>query len=157
MSFLSTCSTAFPNFSLNVEVVWCFIEQDNEILVLEKSTPEGGFFKWGVPGGKIQPGVDISPCAGMLREVLEETGIWLGSSACDLIAQRYARFKQWDYRLFIFRTKLLLRPPVSLSKEHIAFQWIPINHFTGLTLLKGQTEAFQLVYPTDFLNSLLAK
>ena len=112
--------------------------------------PEDGVFKWGVPGGKIQPGVDISPWAGMLREVLEETGIRLGSSACDLVAQRYARFKQWDYRLFIFRTRLLLRPSVSLSKEHIDFQWIPINHFTGLTLLEGQIEAFQLVYLTNF-------
>jgi 8-oxo-dGTP pyrophosphatase MutT (NUDIX family) len=153
MGFLSEETTAFTDFRLNVEVVICFIEYNRKVLVLKKAKEEGGSFLWGVPGGKVDPAIDPDPEAALLREVKEETGVLLEPAGCKLYAKRYARFQPWDYRLYIYHTKISNKPPIRLSHEHTASKWIPIKYFTKLKLLKGQSEAFSTVYTPKSVGS----
>ncbi|MEL7063020.1 MAG: NUDIX hydrolase [Bacteroidota bacterium] len=144
--YLAKDATAFPDFKNQVEVVTCFIEHDDQILVLKRSEKEDQPFMWGIPGGKIDAGVDPDPHTAIVREVLEETGLRLKPSDVILCATRYVRADGWDYTLHLFHLKVLSKPDVTLSEEHLEAAWVAITDFTSLTLLKGQSEAFEVVY-----------
>lgn len=51
----------------------CEIIKDNKILLQKKSAGRFGEGKWNGPGGKLKP--NETPTKGVIREVLEETGL----------------------------------------------------------------------------------
>ena len=65
-------------FNSKFEVVSCFVEYNQEILLLHRQDhkPQGG--TWGVPAGKVDFNENILDT--MQREIQEETGIILESS-----------------------------------------------------------------------------
>jgi 8-oxo-dGTP pyrophosphatase MutT (NUDIX family) len=145
-TYLSEDPSTFLHFNLNVEVVTCFIEHENTILVLKRSPQEDQPFTWAVPGGKIEPSIDTNAHSALLRELLEEIGLQPNPDNLILRAVRYGRIAKWDYKLYVFHLQLTSKPPISLSEEHIEAMWIPIHQFTSLTLLKGQNETFAALY-----------
>jgi len=60
-----------------IRAVICYIMRGNEILLLLKATGKFGAGFWNAPGGKIKAGECVESAA--RREVLEETGLSLGS------------------------------------------------------------------------------
>lgn len=144
--YLSKTPSVFPDFKMKVEVATCFIEHDNSVLVLKRSRKEDQSFTWGIPGGKIDPKVDSSPRSALVRELFEEIGVRFEASSFKLSAKRYARIPGWDYMLHIFHLKVSSKPNITLSEEHVEARWVPLTRFNSVKLLKGQDEAFEIVY-----------
>lgn len=144
--YLAEDPFTFLHFNLNVEVVTCFIEHEDTILVLKRSSKEDQPFTWAVPGGKIDPHIDADSKSALVRELLEETGLQPNPDKLILRTIRYGRISRWDYKLYVFHLQLTSKPPISLSAEHVEAMWIPIHQFTSLTLLKGQNETFAALY-----------
>lgn len=116
--------------------------------MLKRSQQEDQPFTWAVPGGKLDPQLDASPKDALTRELWEEIGLQCSPSHFTLRATRYARIPGWDYKLYLFHLRLTCKPTITLSEEHIEAQWVPIAQFTFLQLLKGQDEAFEILYST---------
>ena len=146
LTYLSEDPSTFLHFNLNVEVVTCFIEHQDTILVLKRSPKEDQPFTWAVPGGKIDTQLDADPKAALIRELFEETGLQSNPDNLILRTVRYGRISRWDYKLYVFHLQLTSKPPISLSEEHIEAMWVPIHQFTSLNLLKGQNETFSILY-----------
>ncbi len=144
-NYLSEDPLVFPDFKMQVEVAVCFLEYNQQILVLKRSKKEDQSFTWCIPGGKVDP-QDGDPKLALARELFEEIGLTFQASDFTWKAKRYARIPGWDYILHIFHRHLSSKPSIRLSDEHIRARWIPVNRFTGLNLLKGQEEAFKIVY-----------
>lgn len=60
-------------FAVTVEATLCAIIRDGRILLQRKAAGRFGEGKWNGAGGKLMPGED--PFDGVIREVLEETGL----------------------------------------------------------------------------------
>jgi 8-oxo-dGTP diphosphatase len=58
---------------MTVEATLCVIIEDGRILLQRKAMGRFGEGKWNGAGGKLKPGED--PMDGVIREVLEETGL----------------------------------------------------------------------------------
>ena len=58
---------------MTVEATLCAIIMDGRILLQRKAAGRFGEGKWNGAGGKLEPGED--PIDGVIREVLEETGL----------------------------------------------------------------------------------
>ena len=58
---------------MTVEATLCAIIRDGRILLQRKAAGRFGEGKWNGAGGKLEPGED--PVDGVIREVLEETGL----------------------------------------------------------------------------------
>ncbi len=58
---------------MTVEATLCAIISDGRILLQRKAAGRFGEGKWNGAGGKLEPGED--PVEGVIREVLEETGL----------------------------------------------------------------------------------
>ena len=59
--------------AVTVEATLCAIISDGRILLQRKAAGRFGEGKWNGAGGKLEPGED--PVEGVIREVLEETGL----------------------------------------------------------------------------------
>ena len=60
------------DFHPKIEVVGCFLEYEDKILLLHRQehTSQGNL--WGIPGGKVEK--SETPMAAAIRETFEETG-----------------------------------------------------------------------------------
>jgi 8-oxo-dGTP pyrophosphatase MutT (NUDIX family) len=134
------------HFTPKANVVTCFIECENHVLVLKRADKSDQSFVWCIPGGRVEKDKDADEKAAVAREILEETGLNLSLDSLSLAAKRYVRIPNWDYTLHIYHTKLDQKPIVTLSNEHTDMQWVHLLKFKSLPLIKGQDEAFDIVY-----------
>jgi len=84
------------------------------------------------PPSKVEPNETLEEAA--TRELLEETSIAVPSSNMTHVATLYCREAGHDFEFCLFQIKLDHEPPVHLSFEHIAYQWVNIATFTSLPL-----------------------
>jgi len=145
-TYLFEKSTDIEKFSPRTTVVSCFIECEGKILVLRRAPKSDQAHLWCIPGGKMETGKDVDERAALAREILEETGLSLTASSFSFAATRFARIPGWDYTLHIYHINLDARANVQLSDEHVDMKWVSLWQFKSLNLLKGQDEAFDIVY-----------
>ena len=141
-----------PNFRSNTSVVTCFIEYEDTILVLKRSSKEDQPFIWGTPGGEIDPKQDVNEESALIREVFEETGINVNVGGLCFVANRYARIPGCDYTLYIYYLKINEKPEIILSEEHTEAKWEHKSTFKSLDLLKSQDEAFDIIFGERICN-----
>ena len=141
-----------PNFRSSTSVVTCFIEYEDTILVLKRSSKENQPFIWGTPGGEIDPKQDVNEESALIREVFEETGINVNVRELCFVAKRYARIPVCDYTLYIYYLKMNEKPEITLSEEHTEAKWEHKSTFKSLDLLKSQDEAFDIIFDERICN-----
>lgn len=142
---LANNSDSFPGFKSKTDVSTIFVEVDKHVLLLKRSHKEDQPDTWCIPGGKKEG--EEKPLEVLLRELKEETQIDLSQSHVEYYGHRYARIPGWDYLLHLFRINLQQRPTVVISsKEHSEYKWVSIYAIKFFPLIKGQDEAFDIVY-----------
>lgn len=134
------------NFQVSVEVSTVFMESENKLLLLQRSShkkisPD----TWGVPGGKLEE--NETHLQGLQREIEEELQLFPSADILKHVNSLYVRHPAVEYRLHLFQWKLESIPQITLNpEEHQAFIWQPIDEFNDLPLLEGQLEAFYSIY-----------
>ena len=127
------------NFIPSVEVSGCYCEHDGKFLLLKRhpDKPQGNF--WGMPAGKLEKGED--PKQGVLREVLEETGLNLKSDEVKTLGHLYVKHPELDFIFHVFYKEFVRLPEVLLGlEEHLECRWISLDEAFELPLIGGGHE-----------------
>ena len=109
------------------------INKDNEILFLKRSE-EDSFHpgEWDLPGGNLNTGE--SPEEGVVREVLEETGL---SVVVIKILNINSRLNKDSVRLYAsYLCKIVGELDIQLSSEHTEYMWLRLEDRDQLNLDK---------------------
>ena len=133
------------NFDPKFDVGSCFIEYNEEILLLHRQDhkPEGD--TWGVPAGKVNEGEKVLET--MLREIQEETGFQLPSSQLSYFGKIYVNYPEYDFVYHIFHTKLDQKQEVAINhNEHKNFKWISPKNALNMPLIQDLDACIKLFY-----------
>ncbi len=142
---LSESRDPFPNFQPQTEISTLFLEYNRHLLLLMRSHKEDQPATWGVPGGKAERGE--TPTQTVLRELQEETQLEYSPGDVKYCGRRYARIPGWDYIIHLYQAEVKEQPEIRLDpKEHSNFEWVSIHAFKLMPLMKGQAEAFDILY-----------
>jgi 8-oxo-dGTP diphosphatase len=128
-----------------VQVVSCFLQRDEEVLVLQRAKKDLQHNLWGIPGGKLDKGE--TPLLGLVRELQEETGWQVDPQSFSLLGTALS-FTPSDgqYGLYVYHAYAPAHIDIQINEqEHHCFQWVSLEGFQQLNLLTAQREAFQLV------------
>lgn len=131
------------NFNPKFEIVACFLLKEEKFLLLKrhKDKPQGG--EWGVPAGKVHDGESIEEAC--VREVEEETGLKV--QAPELVGKYYQKYPDYDFVLYVFKTRLESEADVVLNKEeHSDFKWVTSEGAKKFSLMLDLDEVIGNVY-----------
>jgi len=133
------------NFKSEFEVVSCFVEHDEKILLLHRQDhkPQGN--TWGVPAGKVNHNENI--VSSILREILEETGIQLDSEQIKHFRRVFVRYDEYDFYYHIFHAKLEDKPEIMINEEeHKNFRWLSPKESLSINLIQDEDSCIKLFY-----------
>jgi len=140
-------STRRPQkFSPRFEVVNCYLEHGNSILLLHRlpNKSEGG--KWGLPGGKVDAGESILDA--MVREIAEETSIWIEKNALSYIVKVFVKYPDYDFVYHMFRTRMDEKPVVRIcDAEHQGYAWASFKEALEMRLVRDLDACMYKAYP----------
>jgi len=135
------------NFKPKFEVVSCYLQSNNKILLLKRHSqkPEGN--TWCVPAGKIESKENLR--AAILRELKEETNIDLDAKNLKYFKKIYARFPTYGFIYHMFQIQLkdisnlniLINP-----KEHTEYIWTELKKALKMPLILDEDLCFKLLY-----------
>ena len=111
------------DFHPKLEVVSCFVESQEKILLLHRQDykPQGN--TWGAPAGKVDLGQ--TPLEAMVRELQEETGLEIPETEFSYKGKVYVRYPDFDFIYHTYHLKLSEQVDIQLRlKEHKDFRWI---------------------------------
>ena len=129
-------------FEPQVQVVACYIEIDDKLLLLQLSPRKSESGAWGVPAGKLEKNETLESAA--KRELFEETGISIEKySQVQSLGALYIRKPEVDYTFHLFRIHLDQVPTVYLSDEHQNYRWATSEDIEEMPLMEGAREALQ--------------
>jgi 8-oxo-dGTP pyrophosphatase MutT (NUDIX family) len=131
------------NFSPRFEVVSCFVEYKNEILLLlrQDHKPEGNTY--GVPAGKVDVGETIHEA--MQREGREETQIDFNDA--EYFDKLYVRYPDYDFIYHMYSKKFTTKPNVTIDpKEHKSFTRKTPQEALKSVLIRDLDECIKLFY-----------
>ena len=134
------------DFNSSFEVVSCFVEHNEKILLLHRQNhkPQGN--TWGGPAGKLEGGEDIHEA--IKRETKEETGISLKDPR--YFKKLFVRFPDYDFVYHIFHEMLDEFPEVKLcEEEHKDFNWINPRDALGMNLILDEDFCIKLLYDLE--------
>jgi len=133
------------NFNPKFDVVSCFIEYNDKIILLHRQDykPEGN--TWGVPAGKINKGEKLDET--MVREIKEETGFCLNSSHLSYFKKFYIKYPKYDFVYHIFYSNLDKKQKVNINnKEHKNHKWISPKNALNLPLIRDLDTCIKSFY-----------
>ena len=131
------------NFNPKFEVVSCFVEYENEILLLHRQNHKPQANTYGVPAGKIDPGE--TAVQAMQREVKEETQ--LDVAGITYIDKIFVRYADYDFIYHMFYKKFTTQPHVTINpSEHKDYIRKTPKQALGLNLIQDLDECIKLFY-----------
>lgn len=133
------------NFNSQLEVVSCFIEHNDEILLLHRQDrkPEGN--TWGVPAGKVNMGETTTET--MIREIKEETGLIISTDNLNYFGKVYVKYPKMDFIYHMFSARLDKKPIIKINfAEHKNFQWISPAEALQIPLILDEDACIKMFY-----------
>jgi 8-oxo-dGTP pyrophosphatase MutT (NUDIX family) len=109
---------------MTVEATLCAVIRDGRILLQRKAAGRFGEGKWNGAGGKLEPGED--PVEGVIREVLEETGLRIREPRRHGVLDHYFGDRLTPaWSVHVFSATDFEGEPV--GGEEGALQWFPLK------------------------------
>lgn len=134
-------------FQPKIEVIGCFLEFEDKILLLHRQdhTSQGNL--WGIPGGKLEK--RELPLEAAIREVQEETGFDISEQDICYFGKVYIKYPTFDYIYHMIRCKPAEYPgDVKITfKEHKGFTWVTPEDALKMHLMLDEDACIKLVYP----------
>ncbi len=116
------------------------INEKNEVLVLtlgkHREKPEKSF-QPDLPGGLVDPGE--TELVAVARELQEETNIVASTESFTLAYARTEFFEHENKSVtkFLYLLSLDTTPEITLSWEHSAYEWVPLEKLMGVINLRS--------------------
>ena len=130
-------------FNPKFEVVSCFVEYKDEILLLLRQDHKPEPNTYGVPAGKVDKWE--TPNEAMKREWEEETQIDL--SDAEYFDKRYVRYPDYDFTYHMFHKRFDIQPNITINpKEHKWHIRRTPKQALELELIKDLDECIKLFY-----------
>lgn len=133
------------NFKERFEVVSCFIEHEEEILLLHRqdSKPQGN--TWGVPAGKVDKGETLEKA--IKREIEEELGLAIDSTSLNYFDKFFVRYPDYDFIYHVFHLPIKERPVINLNfDEHKGSIWKTPRESLKLELIPDEDFCIKTFY-----------
>lgn len=131
------------NFTPKFEVVSCFVEYNNKILLLLRQDHKPEPNTYGVPAGKVDIWETIQEA--IQREVWEETGIELKDA--KHFEKLYVKYPDFDFTYHIFHQKIDQKPNVTINlNEHKEYKRIHPKKALELDLIEDEDACIKLFY-----------
>ena len=111
-------------------------EQDKHLLMIRSDHPTFGNDP-GLPGGTLEDGE--LPLETMLREVFEEAGVVIDTSAVELVYSG-TEYSTHGTHYSLFATRINKRPEIIMSWEHASYDWLDRSDF--LERAKGAKDTY---------------
>jgi 8-oxo-dGTP diphosphatase len=109
------------NFRVAVKA---FILKDDQLLILKRAEDDVQSANiWEIPGGRLELGED--PILGLMREVREETGLYVKPSL-PLSVRHFIRKDEQIVTMLVFFCRAS-GGTLQLSEEHSDFKWVPLK------------------------------
>ena len=144
---LSSDKDDIADFKTKAKAAICFIEAEHKILLLQNNQQAKHHpLEWGVPGGKMEEGEE--PIQTVLREIYEETGLFISESNLEFKLKLFVRVPNVDYELYVFKTILqnIVSNIILDQREHDDFSWHTIAETLTLPLIYGNKELIAYLY-----------
>lgn len=146
-SLIGTIYLECPSeFQPKIEVVGCFIEYQDQILLLHRQDFVSQGNLWGIPGGKLEK--LETPLEGAIRETLEETGFDISNQQISYLGKVFIKYPTFDYIYHMVKTHLPDKPDrVKISfKEHKGFTWVTPQDALKMALMLDEDACIKLIY-----------
>lgn len=134
------------NFNPKIEVVGCFLEYEDKILLLHRQehTSQGNL--WGIPGGKLEK--LETPLNAAIRETLEETGFDILKQPISDLGKVYIKYPTFDYIYYMIKCKPVELPgSVKITfNEHKGFTWVTPDDALKMNLMLDEDDCIKLIY-----------
>lgn len=142
------------DFSPKVEVVGCFIEYEDKILLLHRQDHKSQGNRWGIPAGKVEKNESVIGTA--IRETLEETGFDISLQSIEHLHVVFIKDPLGDYIYHMVRCCTPCDPgSVRIDfKSHKGFTWVtPFDSLT-MSLMDDEDDCIKLIYEENFIHKL---
>lgn len=107
-------------FKPKFEVVSCFVEYQNKILLLLRQDHKSEPNTYWVPAGKVSSWENINEA--ILREISEETGLKLDD--LNYFKKVYVQYPTYEFIYHIYHKKLKEQPQIKINpEEHKEYIW----------------------------------
>lgn len=125
-------------FKSKFTVVGAIIEYDKKFLYLKRHPEKNYGLMWGFPGGKVEK--NESKIDGVLREVVEETGLNLEKNSTIHLRKFYVRYPRFDftYDIYLHRLNELPKEILLSKREHVESAWFSFEEASQFPLLPGE-------------------
>lgn len=134
------------DFRCKIEVVGCFLEYRDKILLLHRQdhTSQGNL--WGIPGGKLEK--SETPIQAAIRETVEETGFDISKEAILYIGKVYIKYPTFDYIYHMVKCTPHKSPgSVKISfNEHKGFTWVTPEDALKMRLMLDEDSCIKMIY-----------
>ncbi|NQY42161.1 MAG: NUDIX hydrolase [Legionellales bacterium] len=139
MKQINIYHTLPENFTSQMSIATCWIKCKNKVLFLQRNENSK---LWATPGGEIK--INETPIDGMIREIWEETSIYLKIEQIMELGHCYIKTPDWQYINYMFFVELQNKPIIKTSIEHRDFKWITLLESKKLPLLDSVLETIEI-------------
>jgi 8-oxo-dGTP diphosphatase len=134
------------DFHPKFEVVGCFLEHGDRILLLHRQehTSQGNL--WGIPGGKLEK--SETSIAAAVRETFEETGFDISQQPIIDLGKVYIKYPTLDYIYHMVKCRPLEHPGAVriVFAEHKGFTWVTVEDALKMSLMLDEDACIKWVY-----------
>lgn len=132
-------------FKPRFHIVSCYAEYDGKFVLLQRGAHKDHGGMWGLPAGKVEEGETIEEATA--RELGEETGIEVPTSALIYIGKLYVRNEKYDLIYHMYVVKLTELPQVVIEPEcHDQFVWVTPKEALGMNLIHDLGDCIKVYY-----------